>query len=45
MIIIIINEKEWKTLIQAVRIYNQEKGMEFVIEKRAVLIKKAEDNK
>ena len=31
------NEKELETLIQTVRIYNQDMGMEFSIEKRAIL--------
>ena len=34
------NEKELETLIQAVRIYNDDIGMEFGIEKCAMLIKK-----
>ena len=34
------NEKEFETLIQAVRIYIQGIGMEFVIEKCALLIMK-----
>ena len=34
------NEKEQKTLIHAVRIYSQDIGMEFVIEKCAMLVMK-----
>ena len=32
------NEKEQETLIHAVRIYSQDKGMEFGIEKCAMLV-------
>ena len=32
------NEKEWETLIQAMRIYSQDIGMEFSIEKYAMLM-------
>ena len=35
------NEKELETLIQAVRIYNQDIGMEFDIEKCAILVMKS----
>ena len=35
------NEKELETLIQAVRIYSQDIGMEFAIEKCAMLIMKS----
>ena len=35
------NEKESETLIQAVRIYSQDIGMEFGIEKCAMLIMKS----
>ena len=35
------NEKELKTLIQAVRIYNQDIGMEFDIERCSMLIMKS----
>ena len=35
------NEKELETLIHAVRIYSQDRGMEFGIEKRAMLIMKS----
>ena len=35
------NEKELETLIQAVRIYSQDTGMEFGIEKCAMLIMKS----
>ena len=35
------NEKELETLIQAVRIYSQDRGMEFAIEKCAMLIMKS----
>ena len=35
------NEKELETLIHAVRIYSQEIGMEFRIEKRAMLTMKS----
>ena len=34
------NEKELETLIQAVRIYSQDIGMEFGIEKRPMLVMK-----
>ena len=34
------NEKELETLIQTIRIYNQDVGMEFGIEKCAILILK-----
>ena len=37
----IINEKELKTLIQAMRIYRKYKGMGFSIEKCAILIMKS----
>ncbi len=36
------NEKELETLIQVVRIYSQDLGMEFSIEKCAVLIMRSE---
>ena len=35
------NEKELETLIHAVRIYSQDKGMEFGIEKCAILVMKS----
>ena len=35
------NEKELETLIQAVRIYSEDKGMEFAREKCAMLIMKS----
>ena len=35
------NEKEQETLIQAVRIYSQDIGMEFGIEKCAILVMKS----
>ena len=35
------NEKELKTLIHAVRIYSQDIGMEFGIEKGAMLVMKS----
>ena len=35
------NEKELKKLIQTIRIYNQDIGMEFTIEKCAMLIMKS----
>ena len=35
------NEKELETLIQAVRIYSQDIGMEFGIEKCAMLVMKS----
>ena len=35
------NEKELETLIHAVRIYNQDTGMEFGIEKCAMLVMKS----
>ena len=35
------NEKELETLIQAVRIYSQDIGVEFAIEKHAILIMKS----
>ena len=35
------NEKELKTLIHAVRIYNQDIGMKFGIEKCAILVRKS----
>ena len=35
------NEKELETLIQTVRIYCQDIGMEFGIEKRAMLVRKS----
>ena len=35
------NEKELETLIHAVRIYSQDRGMEFGIEKRAMLVLKS----
>ena len=35
------NEKELETLIHTVRIYSQDKGMEFGIEKCAVLVMKS----
>ena len=35
------NEKELQTLIQTVRIYNQDIGMEFGIEKCAMLVMKS----
>ena len=35
------NEKELETLIHAVRIYSQDKGMEFGIEKCAMLVMKS----
>ena len=34
------NEKELETLIHAVRIYSQDRGMEFGIEKCSMLVKK-----
>ena len=36
------NEKELETLIHAVRIYSQDIGMEFNIEKYAMLVMKSE---
>ena len=35
------NEKELETLIRAVRIYSQDIGMEFGIEKCAILVRKS----
>ena len=35
------NEKQWETLLQAVRIYSLNIGMEFDIEKYAMLIMKS----
>ena len=35
------NEKEQEILIQPIRIYNQDRGMEFGIEKYAMLIMKS----
>ena len=35
------NEKDQETLIQTIRIYNQDIGMEFGIEKSAILIMKS----
>ena len=35
------NEKELKTLIHAIRIYSQDTGMEFGIEKYAMLVMKS----
>ena len=35
------NEKEWKTLIQTVRIYSQDIGIEFGIEQCAMLVMKS----
>ena len=35
------NENEWETLIQSVRIYSQDIGMEFDIEKCAILVMKS----
>ena len=35
------NEKELKTLIQTVRIYNEDVGMEFGVEKCGMLIMKS----
>ena len=32
------NEEEWGTLLQTVRIHNQDIGMEFSIEKCAILV-------
>ena len=39
------NEKELESLIQAVKIYSAERGMDFGIEKCAVPIMKTEDDK
>ena len=39
------NEKELKTLIKAIRIYNQDIGMEFGIEKYAIFIMKVQKEK
>ena len=39
------NEREFDTLIQAVRIYNQDIGMEFSIEKWAMQIMRSENEK
>ena len=39
------NEKELETLIQTIRIYNQDKGMEFSIQKGVMMIRKLGERK
>ena len=39
--LLVKNEKELETLKHTVRIYSQDKGMEFGIEKCAMLVKKS----